>query len=184
MTRMHLFAKLILTTIGISIFATMLDSIELLARTVAGRPLYNEIVFRCVFSAVFFIAGFVFIYYLLFHSDNLIKKIVGPTANNNPVEFIWIITGFHVVFMFCGLLLLRGSVNFLIKASVFIVTSPKILVDMLVYKYVDDMFRLNFYEWIEVILKSCRAILGIYLLMGAPHFIRRQIRNFRTSSAS
>jgi len=59
---------------------------------------------------------------------------------------------------------------------------PKIIVDMIIYKYVDSIFRMPVDEWIGIFLDVCLAALGIYLILGAPYLVRRQLKSMAVDS--
>ena len=181
MTKMHLLARFVLTVLGIFVIVALLDSINVLAKTHFGSPSSGVTAPKLVLLGVLSCVGCMLTYYFLFNSDSLVAKMVGPISEERlAVELIWIIAGFRLVFFLCGLLIMRDSIWFLIRAGVFLITSPKVLVDMIVYKYVDEIFRLDFYEWLQLFVKACKAALGIYLILGAPHFVHRQIRKLES----
>jgi len=62
------------------------------------------------------------------------------------------------------------------------VVAPKIIVSMIVYKYVDGVFYMPGRDWIQLIVNLARVILGIYLVLGAPRFVRWQMNKFYASA--
>jgi hypothetical protein len=47
---------------------------------------------------------------------------------------------------------------------------------MIVYKYVDKTFDMPLYAWLTIVAQFLEAALGIYLLFGAPRYVRWQIQ--------
>lgn len=177
MSKMYLIAKLALTILGVYVLVQFFNNLYILLRMcLRAQPSagYAEAIVAFVIGCSF---PCIFAYYLLFKSDKLAKKIVGSGyENGGAVDNIWIVAGFRAVFFLCGALIISGSINFIINAVAFAIYCPKIIVDMIVYKYIDEVFSMPFETWLRLFVRSCKAALGIYLLLGAPRFLRRQIK--------
>jgi len=181
MTKMHLFAKLVLTTLGIFILLDFLSYLELPSRLTKG---YSDAVVGPLLVTAGSLAPLcILAYYLLFKSDSLARKMVGLTnEDTSDVSRIWVVAGFRLTLFFCGVIIISGSVEFLVRVAGFVIVGPGLIVNMILYKYIDTTFRLGFREWLRLFVDVCRAVLGIYLVLGAPHFVRWQIRKLDTCS--
>jgi hypothetical protein len=181
MTKMYLLAKLTLTILGIFILLDFLSYLELPSRLTKG---YSDAVVGPLLVTVVSLAPLcILAYYLLFKSDNLARKMVGSTnEDSSDVSRIWVVTGFRLTMFLCGVLIISGSIEFLVRVAGFVIVGPRLIINMIFYKYIDTAFRLGFREWLRLFVDVCRAVLGIYLVLGAPRFVRWQIRNLETCS--
>jgi len=172
MTKMHLIARLALTALGVLVLVESLRYIQLAG---AMGPGWAPSLF-CL--GIFLLLSFLACRFL-FWSDAWVERMIGPADEDiSPVSRIWAVGGFRVVLVFCGLLILSGGFEILIKTAAFIVVAPKIIVNMIVYKYVDEVFYMPARSWLRLIVDLAEAALGIYLVLGAPRFVRRQMSKF------
>jgi len=181
MTKMYLLAKLTLTILGVFILLDFLSYLELPSRLTKG---YSDAVVGPFLVTVGSLAPLcILAYYLLFKSDNLARKMVGSTnEDSRDASRIWVVTGFRLTMFLCGVLIISGSIEFLVRVAGFVIVGPRLIINMIFYKYIDTAFRLGFREWLRLFVDVCRAVLGIYLVLGTPHFVRWQIRKLKTCS--
>ena len=167
MTKWQLIAKLVLTVLGILALVQFLTYAQYSGQTYGfGAMSLISLVVAC---------------WLLFFSYGWPERIAGPIgANERPVGMIWVVGGLRIVLVFCGLVVLAGTMGFLVKAAAFIVVSPKIIVSMIVYRYIDPVFYMAGWEWVRLIVNTAKTALGIYLALGAPRFVRWQASNSQT----
>ena len=118
---------------------------------------------------------------LIFGNAGWARRIVGH-AQGPEVSEKWIAAGFRLTAMFSGLLILSLETQFIARAMVFVVIAPKLLVSMVVYRYVDDMFLMSTARWLHLAVDMCATALGIFLVIGAPHYARRQVKTARNES--
>lgn len=168
MTKWQLIAKLTLTVLGICALEQFLSYAQYSGAD-WGQNYY--------FGAMSLIS-FVVACCLLSLPDGWAERIAGPIgANEQPVGRIWVVGGFRIVLAFCGLVVLADRMGFLVKAAAFIVVAPKIIVNMIVYRHIDQVFYMAGSAWVRLITNIAKTALGIYLALGAPRFVRWQARD-------
>jgi len=172
MTKMHLIAKLALTVLGVLVLVESLRYIRLVGTVGPGWVPSLCSLGICLLLSVLACR-------LLFWSDAWVERMIGPADEDVPaVSRIRAVGGFRVVLLFCGLLVLSGRIEILIRAAAFITVAPKIIVNMIVYKHVDKVFYMPVSTWVRLIVNLCKTALGIYLVLGAPRFVRWQMSKF------
>jgi len=181
MTKMHLMAKLTLTVLGIFVFIQFLKSLNMGVVITFERGLsevqVSQIMVLIISSAIFCLLA----YYLLFKSDRWATKIVGSASENvGALNRLWIVSGFRLPLFLCGLLIISGSTQFIIDTLHFVICIPELILDLVVFKIPNEIFYMPFYRWVQILIKICKAVLGIYLILGAPQFVRWQVRKFES----
>ena len=172
MTRMYLMARLALTALGVFIFLRSMGCVQLVG--FMGDKWGPRLCSLGIFLLLSFLAC-----RFLFWSDAWIARMIGPCDEESPpVSCIQAVGGFRIVLVFCGLLILSGRTEILIRAAAFIVVAPKIIVNMIASKSVDKVFYMPGRSWVGLIVNLAKAALGIYLILGAPRFVRWQMGRF------
>ncbi len=115
---------------------------------------------------------------LVFRNSGWAARIADP-ARGPQVSPKWTAAGFRLVAVFSGLLILSLETEFIAKAVVFAVIAPKLLVNMVVFRYVDEIFLMSTAQWLHLAVDICTLVLAIYLAIGAPHYVRMQTRAVR-----
>lgn len=185
MNRMYLIAKLALTVLGIYLLIWLLDSMKFSVLSSIRIQLEHGSGNKDRILLVFFTCAIPvsIVYCLLFYNNGLAKWMSrSKQINDISVDYLWIVTVYRVTLFLCGTLFLFNSVHFLTRATIFTIYCPKIIVDMIIYKYVDSIFRMPVDEWIGIFLNVCRAALGIYLILGAPYLVSRQLKSLAVDS--
>jgi len=177
MSRMHLIAKLALTALGLLV---LVESLRYLRFVGAVGP--ASVPSLC--SLGVFLLLSVLACRLLFWSEAWVNRMVGTGDEDvRQVSRVSVVGGFRVVLLFCGLLVLSGTIELLIRAAAFIVVAPKIIVNMIINKCVDGVFYMPAQSWLRLIVDLAEAALGIYLVLGAPRFVRWQMSKFYASAS-
>jgi Zn-dependent protease with chaperone function len=171
MTRPYLIAKLIFAAMGVYFLMRFLNSIysavwNLNLKCSTETPTWGMPVI---------IAGLVITLtaslILLFWSDWLARLMVGPDVSQfEKVDSRWIITGFRIIVCLCGLLILYWPISLLIPA---IINSPRTLFDVALKR---QEFPLPTRTIGIIVTHTIKGLLGIYLIFGAPHYVRWQTR--------
>jgi hypothetical protein len=185
-TKFHLIAKVIFNILGIYFLHQYLNlfgyfayqighAVYLETSALAAKPLIAAavlIILLVVFCNVFIIR------------NGWILRLAGPVREDErQVTDRQILTGLRLGFVFCGVLIIVYNATFIADALPFLIHGPKILVDMIVYKYIHDMFNIPFYVYLRGFARICKLALGIYLAFGAPHFVKWQMKKLRQSVA-
>lgn len=177
MTKMHLLAKLALTALGVLVLVESLRYIQFVGTMGPG---WVPNLFSLGISLLLSFLACRF----LFWSDAWVERMIGPADEDMPpVSRIRAVGGFRIVLAFCGLLVLSGTIELLIRAAAFIVVAPKIIVNMIINKCVDGVFYMPAWSWLRLIVDLAEAALGIYLVLGAPRFVRWQMSKFYASAS-
>jgi RsiW-degrading membrane proteinase PrsW (M82 family) len=105
---------------------------------------------------------------LLFKSDWLVRILVGPNIDQcEKVSSRWIIAGFRMTACLCGLLILYRRMDLLphyINAIATVVPESQSL---------QFSTKLS----VGIIEEIIKWLIAIYLIFGAPHYVRRQMRS-------
>lgn len=181
-TRFHLIAKIIFNILGVY---SLILCLTLFADQSYIPRVYGDSGFVYLLGGMRTIIIFKVI--LLFVSFNIfflrnkwILKMAGPSGQDGkPIGDVSILAGLRLSFVFCGLVIIAYNMDYIVQAVVCVVTSPKILVDMLIYKYVHRMFDISFNAYLLHFVRSCIIALGIYLIIGAPRFVNWQIKKLK-----
>jgi len=177
MTRMYLMAKLALTMLGVFIF---IESVSYF--WFVGSPKdrwWPTLYILGIILLLSFLACRV-----LFWSDAWMERVIGAEDEDAHVaSSMAAVGGFRVVLVLCGLLILGCRIEILVRAAAFIVVAPKIIISMIVYKYVDAVFYMPGRHWLRLIVNLARVAFGIYLVLGAPRFVRWQMDKYYLASS-
>jgi amino acid transporter len=174
MTKMQIIAKTILAVLGI-------DAVVLLWGSYPGRYHYPDaapVILQVLWLVAFAVLTVVIVYLMVFDNDYLCRQIVGPEDDSARAEQAALLAkSLRIGLVFAGLMLLPRSVPTMIKIpKLFFLVRPAVN-DIIIFKRVPDILRLSGPEWFRTIYNSLRAILAIYLVCGAPHFVRWQVRH-------
>lgn len=175
MTKMQMAAKTILTVLGI-------HAVVALCGNYPGQYLSATQELSVLSEALFFLAFIVPVafvgYFMVFRNNRLARKMAG-TAEQFVLrdQTDWLVKSLRVGLVFAGLMLLPRSVPVLIRtAKLFFLIRPAVS-DIIVSKTTPDILRLSYAQWYTTIYEFLKAVLAIYLLCGAPYFLRWQMRH-------
>jgi hypothetical protein len=111
---------------------------------------------------------------LLFRPDGLIRIIVGPDADQcEKVSSRWIIAGFGRTACFCGLLILYHRIYLLSYYIPIIIKGPNVLSYMTLE---GQSSAVPIKQTVGFLVEIVKLIFAIYLILGAPHYVRWQVR--------
>ena len=174
MTRMQILAKTTLTILGIYAVLTLWSGYP-------GHYMYRreppavipEILSLCAVGVL----GALIVYFIVFNNTRFADRIAGPGEILEPRKQLRLLgKSLRIGLVFAGLMLLPRSIPTMAKIpKVFFLIRPA-LNDIIISKSVPDILRLSYSEWFRNIYGFLRAILALYLIYGAPHFIRWQLK--------
>lgn len=170
MNKTHAIAKVIVVTIGIYLLIeatlTLLRHLFMIAGFGSGIPKgYYWLVAVVVMFAAAFIAA---VYYFLIHrASNTAQKIVGKDDLPDPINpSAWFPFALRMAAVIAGFFALSRAVS----------TSSMIFQDLLIslqaHGTTTQFYKSLFYAVVQLAI-------AIYLLCGAPHFVRWQMRKTR-----
>jgi hypothetical protein len=174
MTRIRIIAKTILTILGIYAVVT-------LYRFYPGRcmyrpdetPIFRELMSLCAFTVV---VGFI-AYFMVFNNNRLSGKLAGPGPQlDRSAETPWGTKSLRVGLVFAGLMLIPDSIPVIIKTSKLFFLIRTAVSDIVVSKSIPRILELSYPQWFRVIYDFLEVLLALYLICGAPHFVRWQVR--------
>ncbi len=117
---------------------------------------------------------------LLFKSEKLSARMTGPIPDDAAhVDRAWAIAAFRIALVFCGLMMLRHCIKPVATAAIFIVYVPKLITELVINRGVPDIYQMPLRNWIDFIFALLKTAFAAYLLYGAPHFVRWQIKTLR-----
>ena len=174
MTRMQVLAKTTLTVLGVYAVLTLCNAYP--SRYIYRREppaIVLEMLSLCTFAVL---AAFA-VYFMISNNTALSKRIAGPGEILDPgTQALWLTKSLRIGLVLAGLMLLPRSIPMIVKIpKIFFLIRPA-LNDIIVSKRVPNILRLSYSEWFKNIYGFLRAILAIYLIYGAPHFTRSQVR--------
>ncbi|MHC4648813.1 MAG: hypothetical protein ACYTBJ_25430 [Planctomycetota bacterium] len=185
MTKMHLIAKIMLVVVGIHLLVQLLNSVHVLLISSTGPHVSLGSWPAMLVFLMFVAVSCSIVYYLLFRQDKLVRKVAGIADEDTGfVAPVWVSGGFRLTLVLCGILIIAGSIEFLINAGAFVIHGPRLIIEMIIYKYIDESFTMPLYAWIGLFAKLLKTLLGIYLLLGAPQYVQWQINRLNNHSVT
>lgn|GEM_PF-3394774 len=174
MTRPHLIAKLIFAAMGIYFLLHFLGGIVSSVIMLSQNCSPETFAIRMTIIAAKLIITFAVSLILLFWSDGLVRIITGPDADEcEQVDSRWVIAGLRLVACFCGLLVLYHRIELLFYYIPTIIKGPNILS----YMTLEGQSSLLSTKTLAItIMEITSWIFAIYLIFGAPHYVRSQMQ--------
>jgi hypothetical protein len=172
MSRPHLIAKLIFAAAGIYFLMHALGAFHSISTTLQLNSSSDILIYKISLSFIKAVILFVLSMILLFHSNGLITFIIGTqTIQYEIVSKLWIITGFRMTFCFCGLLILINRLDLFLYYFTFFTYSK------LSYTTIQGQTSLLPPTiFTGLIIELIRWFILIYLLAGAPHYLKSQMK--------
>ncbi len=182
MTKMQILAKSILTVLGIHglVIAYGYYPGHYVSKGTA-LPVLTEVLSLSAFTVL---AASV-VYFLVFKNTRLSQKIAGPGQVLDPADArVWLVKSLRIGLLFTGLMLLVGSMQDLVKIlKVFLLIRPAVS-DIIAFKSIPRILRLSYPQWYRNIYGFLKVLLAIYLICGAPHLVRWQVRHTATADSN
>jgi hypothetical protein len=174
MTKYHLIAKIVLLIVGVQVLVLLMNSLSLVF--VVHRELSNP--YRTILTfSLFIICTLLIVYYVIFKNDGLASWIEGFILEGEPiVSGLWVIACFRAAMFFCGAMIIAHNIDFICNILSFIIEIP----GMIICK---EIFDKEFFYWLFHPVRRnpvdyFKLILGIYLILGAPHIVKAQIKRY------
>jgi hypothetical protein len=174
MTRPHLIAKLIFAAMGVHFLMQCLSKIVSSAIMLSQNYPPETFAIKISIIAAETVITFALSLILLFWSDGLVRLIAGPDTNEcAKVDERWVIAGLRITACFCGLLILYRRIDLLFYYIPTIIKGPNILP----YMTLQGQSSLLSTKTLAItLMEITKWIFAIYLIFGAPHYVRRQMR--------
>lgn len=172
---MQIVAKAVLTVLGIYAVVTLYRFYPSRYISPTEQPaILQEIL---LFSAFTIFVAFI-AYLMIFNNATLSRKMAGTGENlESENQAIWLIQSFRVGLILTGLMLLPNSSPAIIRILKIPFLIRPAVNDILTSKSVPNIFRLSYAQWYKNIYDFLKMVLALYLICGAPHFIRWQLKH-------
>ena len=174
MTRMQLIAKSDLVSLGIYAVVTLC---WYLTHVIPSFNLPSCLVGTLCFT-VFAVFIAVTTFFLIFNNDSLARKMAGPGDQLNPAtKALWLTASLRVASVFCGLILLSASIPTIRNILLVPIRIRPFINEIFLFDSYPKTLLMPFSKWCKIIYNFLKMILAVYLLCGAPHFVRWQFRH-------
>lgn len=171
---MQIIAKAGLVSLGIYAVVTLCWYLTHVIPTFnLPSPLFGILCFT-VFAVFFAVITF----FLIFNNDSLARKMAGPGDQLNPTaKALWLYASLRVATIFCGLILLSTSIPTIRNILLVPIRIRPLINEIFLFDSFPKSLLLPFPKWCAIIYNSLKLISAVYLLCGAPHFLRWQSRH-------
>jgi hypothetical protein len=175
MTKYHLIAKVVLVIVGVQILVLLVDSLSFVF--IVHLELSNP--YRTILTfGLFIICTLLIVYYVIFKNDVPASWIEGFVPGGEPiVSYLWVIVGLRAAMFFCGAIIIVYNINFICNVSSFITGIPGMIIRREIFD--KAFFFWLFYPFERNPANYFEVILGMYLILGAPHIVKAQIKKIR-----
>lgn len=174
MTRMQIIAKAGLISLGIY---AVVNLCWYLGIQIPLSNLTSPLSYILCF-AVFAVFIAIITFFLIFNNNSLARKIAGPGDKLNPAaQTLWLSSSLRVAVVFCGLILLSASIAIIRNILLVPLHIRPIINEIFLFDRFPRQLLMSFSKWCEIIYNFLKIILAVYLLCGAPHFVRWQFRH-------
>lgn len=175
MTKMQIIAKTVITVLGIYAVLALYNSYPGMFMYRRQQPAVIPEILSL--SALIVLAALA-IYFLIFNNDNIANKIAGPGEQLTQQSQADLLSkSLRIGLVLTGLMLLPRSIPAIIKIPKMLLLLGSVIDDIFISKRYPRMLMLSYSEWLGNVYDFLKAMLALYLICGAPHFIRRQLKH-------
>lgn len=177
MTKMQAITRSVLTVLGVY-------ALVVLGHSYPGRYVSSPIrsPLAIVLEILFFLAFMALVafvaYVMVFRNEALVRAIVEEEDVAEPADALLLVKSFRIAFVLAGLLLLPGSVRFIVEALRWPLDLRSVINEWIISGFGPSLARRSWSRWYTIGYETSRAALTIYLIFGAPHLVRFQVRQF------
>ncbi len=182
MTRVQIIAKTLLTVLGIYAVVTLYRFyLPRYAYLSDEMPIFQKLVLLCAFTVVVsFVA-----YFMVFNNTRLSSKLAGPGPQlDSATQAAWLVKSLRMGLVFIGLMLLPNSIPVMAKALKLFFLIRTAVNDIVISKSIPKILDLSYRQWFNVLYDFLKALLALYLICGAPHFVRWQAKHSGQATTS
>lgn len=173
MTKMQIVAKTVLIILGIYAVITLcyyLSMLQLIQSTRSSTFI--------LFFAVLAIITTAIVFFVIFKNDNSSRKMAGDGEELNPTnEAIWLAASLRLGAVLCGLILLSTSIPTILSILLSPIYIRTLVNEIFLFEGFPKLLMFPLSKWLTMIYNFAKAVLAIYLLCGAPQFIRWQLKH-------
>ena len=168
MNKMQTLAKILLAVLGIYTLLNLLPKLSLYITMLFSNTLgnYSAIGKTMIFLWLLLHIAVILViaYQLLFRGRFWAEKIVGEKFEESQKNVLSIPAAYRLAFVVCGVLIIFWALSYVPRFFAILYT-----------RYQQGMFYKS-YDWLNLLIIVIQLTIGIYLLCGAPHFVRWQVK--------
>jgi len=173
MAKMQIITKAVLTVLGIYALVTLL-----FCQRWFFLSSQQSVLPKILFFAAFAVLTAFIVFFTVFSNDSLARKIAGPGDELNPAaKALWLTASLRLGLVFAGLMLLPDSIPTIVKILKIPFLIRPAVSEMFLFKSLPTVLELPPEAWFRIICDFFKAMLTVYLICGAPVFIRWQLRH-------
>ncbi len=180
MTKMYVLAKCIITVLGIYAISVALRAVFLPVRFASNAVGLSggAIILICVYLLLCLA-----VYFALFRDSGFARRLAGPPKPDETLVAIPdFVKALRIAIVFAGLMLLPGALHYLVNLT----NLPVMLRALLFAAFGSEQFShqlpKNIWGIVNVLTALVRLCLVAYLIIGAPAYIRWQVRKVTSQS--
>ena len=148
MTRIYVLAKVMFVVLGLYALQQILNSLCYLPFGVYQNIGAASPTSTILITIPFFAFACIVTYYLLFKSDKWCHRLTEPiNEDTRPADTIWITACFRLTTFCCGLVILAGLIEIIVKGLGFILFGPKLIVNSIVHGEFHETFP-QFHQYV------------------------------------
>ncbi|MBE0537539.1 MAG: hypothetical protein IH624_17885 [Phycisphaerae bacterium] len=177
MTKMQIIAKAVLSALGLHLALTFAANIE----NLIGMSYHNTSPWPNTVSLAWYTAVIAaIVIFAVFYNNRPAQWLAGDgPALSRPQQHRTLVAAYRLTLLFLGLFLLAGSVDTIlaILPMLWPPTIRQIIQWLIGTDVAPPLFDRPASRWLGVIVQGVKAALACYLITGAPHFIRWQLKH-------
>jgi len=168
MNKMHSLAKIMLAGLALYIAFYLCTTLIVMPFALLVDARYEWSILSIVLFLFIFLCLAASIYLLLYKRDSWAEKIVGTDKLTDPkAQIQWLPVAFRLVSVAAGLFCLYR----LLTGIIWAVQRYSMMAKATTFRYLPNVFTVE-----QVLGWVVLFVIGIYLLSGAPHFVRWQVK--------
>lgn len=175
MTRMQAISKAVLTALGIHAVVALAYSYPGRYYSAATRSPFTtalDVLFFLAFMAlVVFVA-----YVMILRNGALVRAITGDEDAEPQADPGFLVKSLRIGLVLAGLMLLPGSARFLAEVLRWPFVFRQVINEWIIAGITPYLARFTWPQWYMMGFRLFRAALVVYLIAGAPHLVRFQVR--------
>ena len=171
MNKMQSLAKVLMAVLGLYILFHLFKDCGVIFSLVQYADLDEINMVKVVIISILYLAIYIiFIYQLLFKGDKWSRKIVSDTLSqdDSQPDICWLTVSYRLAAFVCGIIILFWTLPAMINFVVHIFVQAQY--GELVREQHKSLYRNN------TIVTILRLAISIYLICGAPHIVRWQVK--------
>lgn len=170
---MQIVAKALLFILGIWLFSILLNDIKVPTLVYRDDNYTRFLAYTISILLLLVIALCI----TIFNSNTFTQKIVGPGDKlTGPQLNLWFTTALRLAAVFSGLVLIIYNLPHLLAILEFPFRHIRpFITQVFIYKQTPDLLQLPIRTTVPAITNTIKIIVAVYLVFGAPHYVKSQL---------